>query len=42
LSEDEEEEQGNLNELEEQIAGMDPKFGLLMYNSTKMPSEEDF
>lgn len=42
LSEDEEDEQNNLNELEEQIAGMDPKFGLLMYNSTKMPSEEDF
>lgn len=21
---------------------MDPKFGLLLYNSTKMPSEEDF
>jgi len=38
-SEEEEENQVALQELEDQIAEMDPKFGLLLYNSTKMPTE---
>ena len=41
-SEEEEENQVTLNELEDQIAEMDPKFGVLLYNSTKMPTEQDY
>jgi hypothetical protein len=34
-SEDEEEDQQALNELEEQIADLDPKFANLLYNTSK-------
>lgn len=42
FSEDEEEDQGNLAELEDQIADLDPKFQLLLYSTKKMPTAEDF
>lgn len=41
-SEDEEEDQSNLAELEEQIAEMDPKFSSLLYNHSSVPTEEDY
>lgn len=42
FSEEEEEDQGNLAELEDQIADLDPKFQLLLYSTKKMPTAEDF
>ena len=42
FSEEEEEDQSNLAELEDQIADMDPKFQLLLYSTKKMPTAEDF
>ena len=41
-SEEEAEDQVALQELEDQIAEMDPKFGLLLYSSTKAPTESDY
>ena len=41
-SEDEEDDQQALAELEEQIAEMDPKFSNLLYNTNHMPTAEDF
>jgi hypothetical protein len=42
FSEDEEDDQNNLAELEDQISEMDPKFSLLLFSSKKMPTSEDF
>lgn len=42
FSEEEEEDQTNLAELEDQIADLDPKFQLLLYSTKKMPTAEDF
>ena len=41
-SEDEEDDQQALNELEEQIADLDPKFANLIYNTSKQPTAEDY
>lgn len=41
-SEEEEEAQVQLHALEDQIAEMDPKFSLLLFSSTKMPTESDY
>ena len=42
FSEDEEEDQNGLAELEDQISELDPKFSLLLYSAKKMPTSEDF
>ncbi|CDW79283.1 actin-related protein 5 [Stylonychia lemnae] len=41
-SEDEEDDQQVLNELEEQIADLDPKFSNLLYNTSAQPTAEDY
>lgn len=42
FSEDEEEDQNALAELEDNISELDPKFSLLLYTTKKMPTAEDF
>lgn len=42
LSEEEDEDEQNLIELEEQIAEMDPRFSNLVYNTTSQPTAEDY
>lgn len=42
FSEDEEEDQGALADLEDQISELDPKFSLLLYSTKKMPTADDF
>lgn len=41
-SEDEENDQADLAEVEDQIADMDPKFSILLYSTNKMPTAEDY